>query len=128
VHRPTGPGPPCVDPVHGINRWKIIRYSDYSEILQRGPWTFVKSTRGLDFADFALRPLGFSEINPPSTIFLQLGPKFEKYLQKGPSLRKSTKIAPKHQKIHIFSTTTPNAVILVTKFLESPSLSFYAFI
>jgi hypothetical protein len=29
--------PPCVDPVHGINRWKIIRYTDYSEILQRGP-------------------------------------------------------------------------------------------
>jgi hypothetical protein len=58
-----------VDPVHGINRWKIIHYSDYSGILQRGPWTFVKSTRGLDFADFALRPLGFSEINPQSTIF-----------------------------------------------------------
>jgi hypothetical protein len=73
----------AVDPVHGINRWKIIRYSDYSEILQRGPWTFVKSTRGPDFADFAFRPLGFSEINPLSVIF-QLGPKFEKYLQKGP--------------------------------------------
>jgi hypothetical protein len=29
----------------------------------------VKSTRGSDFADFALRPLGFSEINPWSTIF-----------------------------------------------------------
>jgi hypothetical protein len=55
VHRPTSPGPPCVDPVHGINCWKIIRYSDYSEILQRGPWTFVKSTHGPDFADFALR-------------------------------------------------------------------------
>jgi hypothetical protein len=37
--------------------------------LQRGPWTFVKSTRGPDFADFALRPLGFSEINPRSTNF-----------------------------------------------------------
>jgi hypothetical protein len=58
-----------VDPVHGINRWKIIHYSDYSEILQRGPWTFVKLTRGPDFTDFALRPLGFSEINPRSTIF-----------------------------------------------------------
>jgi hypothetical protein len=72
-----------MDPVHGINRWKIIRYSDYLEILQRGPWTFVKSTRGPDFADFALRPLGFSEINPRFVIF-QFGPKFEKYLQKGP--------------------------------------------
>jgi hypothetical protein len=38
---------------------------------------------------------------------------------------KSTKIAPK---IHIFSTTTPNPVILVPKFLESLPLSFYAFI
>jgi hypothetical protein len=71
-----------VDPVHGFIRWKIIRYSDYLEILQRGPWTFVKSTRGLDFADFTLRPLGFSEINPRSRFF-QFGPKFEKYLQKG---------------------------------------------
>jgi hypothetical protein len=83
VHRPTGPGPPGVDPVHGINRWKIICYSDYLEILQRVPWTFVKSTRDPDFADFALRPLGFSKINPRSVIF-QFGPKFEKYLQKGP--------------------------------------------
>jgi hypothetical protein len=83
VHLPTGPGPPGVDPVHEINRWKIIRYSDYSKIWQSGPWTFVKSTRGLDFADFALRPLRFSEINLWSVIF-QFGPKFEKYLQKGP--------------------------------------------
>jgi hypothetical protein len=72
-----------VDPIHGFIRWKIIRYSDYSKILQKGPGTFVKSTRGLDFADFALRPLGFSKINPQSVNF-QLGPKFEKYLQKGP--------------------------------------------
>jgi hypothetical protein len=33
-----------------------------------------------------------------------------------------------HVKIHIFPTTTPNSVILVPKFLESLSLSFYAFI
>jgi hypothetical protein len=55
--------------MHRINRWKIICYSDYLENLQRGPWTFVKSTRGPDFADFALRPLGFSEIKPRSTNF-----------------------------------------------------------
>jgi hypothetical protein len=127
VHRPTGPGPPGMDPVHGINRWKIIRYSDYSEILQRGPWTFVKSTRGPDFADFALRPLGFSEINPWSMIF-QFGPKFKKYLQKVPSLRKIHKNSSKTSKIHIFSTPMPNPVILVPKFLESLPLSFYAFI
>jgi hypothetical protein len=72
-----------MDPGPGFIRWKIIRYSDYLEILQRGPWTFVKSTRGPDFADFALKPLGFSEINPRSVNF-QLGLKFKKYLQKGP--------------------------------------------
>jgi hypothetical protein len=83
VHRLTGPGPPGVDPVHGINHWKIIRYSDYSEILQRGPWTFVKSTRGPDFADFCTQTPRISEINPRSVIF-QFGPKFKKYLQKGP--------------------------------------------
>jgi hypothetical protein len=31
-------------------------------------------------------------------------------------------------KNHIFSTTTPNPVILVPKFLESLPVSFYAFI
>jgi hypothetical protein len=72
-----------VDRVHGINRWKIIHYLDYSEILQRGPWTFVKSTRGPDFANFALRPLGFSKLTRGPR-FMQLGLKFEKYLQKGP--------------------------------------------
>jgi hypothetical protein len=75
-------------PVHGFIRWKIIRYSDYLQILQRGPWTFVKSTRDPDFANFALRPLGFSEINPWSVNF-QLGLKFEKYLQKGPKPQKN---------------------------------------
>jgi hypothetical protein len=88
VHRPTSPGPPCVDSAHGINRWKIICYSDYSEILQRGSWTFMKSTRGPDFANFALRPLGFSEINPRSTIFA-VRSKIQKYLQKGPSPQKN---------------------------------------
>jgi hypothetical protein len=87
----------------------------------------VKSTCGLDFADFALRPLRFSEINPLSVNF-QLGPKFKKYLQKVPSLRKIHKNSSKTSKIHMFSTTTPNPVILVPKFLESLPLSFYAFI
>jgi hypothetical protein len=41
---------------------------------------------------------------------------------------KSTKNSSKTPKIHIFSTTTPNPVILVPKFLESLPLSFYAFI
>jgi hypothetical protein len=55
--------------VHGFIRWKLIHYSDYLEILQRDPWTFVKRTHGPHFADFALRPLEFSEINPRSMNF-----------------------------------------------------------
>jgi hypothetical protein len=111
-----------MDPVHGINHWKIIHYS---EILQRGPWTFVKSTRGPDFANFALRPLGCSEINPRSTIFAVRSEIQKIFTKRSLASKKSTKIAPK---IHFFSTTTPNLVILVPKFLESLPLSFYAFI
>jgi hypothetical protein len=77
-----------MDPVHGFIRWKIICYLDYSKILQRGPWTFVKSTHGPDFVDFALRPLGFSEINQRSVNF-QLGLKFKKIFKKGPQLQKN---------------------------------------
>jgi hypothetical protein len=87
----------------------------------------VKSTRGPDFADFALRPLGFSEINPRSMNF-QLGLKVENIYKKVPSLRKIHKNSSKTSKIHIFSTATPNPMILVPKFLESLPLSFYAFI
>jgi hypothetical protein len=124
---PDWPIPPGVNPVHGINSWKIIRYSDYSEILQRGPWTFVKSTRGPDFADFALRPLRFSKINPRSMIF-QFGPNLKNNYKKVSSLKKIHKNSSKTSKIHIFSTTTPNPVILLPKILESLPLSFYAFI
>jgi hypothetical protein len=45
-----------------------------------------------------------------------------------PRLRKIHKNSSKIPKIHIFSTTTPNPLILVPKFLESLPLSFYAFI
>jgi hypothetical protein len=114
-----------MDPVHGINRWKIICYSDYSEILQRGPWIFVKSTRGPDFADFALRPLGFSEINPRSTIFVVRFEIQKIFTERSLATKKST---TKTAKIHIFSTTTTNPVIHVPKLLESLPLSFYAFI
>jgi hypothetical protein len=93
--------------------------------LQRGPWTFVKSTRYPDFADFTLRPLEFSEINPRSTNFLVRSEIQKIFTKRSLASGKSTKIAPK---IRIFSTTTPNPVILVPKFLESLPLSFYAFI
>jgi hypothetical protein len=69
VDREHPAGPRRRGPGARVNRWKIIHYSDYSEISLRGPWSFVKSTRGPDFADFALRPLGFSEINPWTMIF-----------------------------------------------------------
>jgi hypothetical protein len=85
----------------------------------------VKSTRG---SDFALRPLGFSEINPWSTIFAVRSEIQKIFTKKVPSLRKILKNSSKTSKIHIFSTTTPNPVILVPKFLESLPLSFYAFI
>jgi hypothetical protein len=85
----------------------------------------VKSTRGPDFADFALRPLGFSEINPRSTIFAIRSEIQKIFTKRSLASEKSSKIAPK---IHIFSTTTPNPVILAPKFLESLPLSLYAFI
>jgi hypothetical protein len=88
--------------MHGINHWKIIHYSDYSEILQRGPWTFVKPTRGLDFADFALRPLGFSEINPQSTIFAVRSEIRKIFTKRSLASEKSTKIGPKLQKFISF--------------------------
>jgi hypothetical protein len=92
-----------VDPVHGINRSKIIYYTDYSEILQRGPWTFVKSTRGLDFADFALRPLGFSKIHPRSMIFFAGRSEIQKiFTKRSLASEKSTKIDPKLQKFISF--------------------------
>jgi hypothetical protein len=49
--------------------------------LQIGPWTFGKSTRGPEFANFALRPSGFSEINPRSGIFA-VRPKIQKIFTK----------------------------------------------
>jgi hypothetical protein len=88
----------------------------------------VKSTCGPDFVDFALRPLGFSEINPWSMIFAVRSKIRKNIYKKVPSLRKIHKNSSKTSKIHIFSTTIPNPVILMPKFLESLPLSFYAFI
>jgi hypothetical protein len=117
-----------MDPVHEFIRWKLIHYSDHSEILQRGPWTLVKSTHGPDLTGFALRPSGFSEINPRSGISAVRPGKLKNNSKKVPSLRKIPQNSPKTSKNHIFSTTTPNPVILMPKFLESLPLSFYAFI
>jgi hypothetical protein len=91
-----------VDPVHGINRWKIIHYSDYSEILHRGPYTFVKSTHGPDFADFALIPLKFSKINPRSTNFAVRSEIQKLFTKRSPASEKSTKTALKLQKFISF--------------------------
>jgi hypothetical protein len=72
------------------------------EILQRGPWTFGKSTRGPDFTDFALRPLGFSEINRWTGIFA-VQPEIRKiFTKRSLAPKKSTKIAPKLQKFISF--------------------------
>jgi hypothetical protein len=88
----------------------------------------VKSNRSPNFAGFALRPSGFSKINPRSGILAVRPRKYNNNSKKVPSLRKIPKNSPKTSKIHIFSTTTPNPVMLVPKFLESLPLSFYAFI
>jgi hypothetical protein len=88
----------------------------------------VKSAHGPDLTGFALRPSGFSEINPWSGIFAVRPGKLKNNSKKVPSLRKIPKNSPKASKIHIFSTTTPNLVILAPKFSGSLSLSFCAFI
>jgi hypothetical protein len=80
------------------------------------------------FGQFALKPLGFSKINPQSIIFSQTPRVWKIFTKRSLASEKSTKIAPKTSKIHIFPTATPNPVILVPKFLESLPLSFYAFI
>jgi hypothetical protein len=57
----------------------------------------VKSTSGLDFANFALRPLGFSEINSRSTNFAVRSEIQKIFTKRSLALEKSTKIAPKLQ-------------------------------
>jgi hypothetical protein len=80
------------------------------------------------FRHFALKPLGFSKINPQSIIFQSDPPSSKNIYKKVPSLNKIHKNSPKTSKIHIFSTTPPNLVIPSPKFSGSLLLSFYAFI
>jgi hypothetical protein len=88
----------------------------------------TKILKSIITSSFAKKPLGFSKINPQSMIS-QLDPGFLKNNPKRvPSLRKIHKNSPKTSKFHIFSTTTPNPVILAPKFTKSLLLSFYAFI
>jgi hypothetical protein len=77
---------------------------------------------------FCTQALGFSKNNPRSGIFAVRPKKLKNNSKKVPSLRKIPKNSPKTSKVHIFSTTTPNPVILAPKFLGSLSLSFCAFI
>jgi hypothetical protein len=79
-------------------------------------WEFCKKVPGLlsnqpAVRDFSDRPLVLKNNS-----------------KKVPSLRKIHKNSPETSKFHIFSTTTPNPVILAPKFSESLPLSFYAFI
>jgi hypothetical protein len=62
----------------------------------------VKSNRGPNFADFALRPLGFSEINPRSPIFAVRSEIQKIFTKRSLATEKSTKIAPKLQKFISF--------------------------
>jgi hypothetical protein len=76
----------------------------------------------------AKKTLSFFVINPQSIVFTKGPWNLENNFIGVPSLRKIHKMAPETSKLHIFSTTTPNSVILVLKFSESLPLSFYAFI
>jgi hypothetical protein len=62
----------------------------------------VKSTRGPDFADFALRPLEFSKINPRSMIFVVRSEIQKIFTKRSLASEKSSKIAPKLQKFISF--------------------------
>jgi hypothetical protein len=62
----------------------------------------VKSTRGSDFADFALRPLRFSEINPRSMNFAVRSEIQKIFTKRFLASEKSSKIAPKFQKFISF--------------------------
>jgi hypothetical protein len=62
----------------------------------------VKSTHGPDFANFALRTLGFSEINPRSTIFVVRSEIQKIFTKRSLASKKSTEIAPKIQKFISF--------------------------
>jgi hypothetical protein len=62
----------------------------------------MKSTHAPDFADFALRRLGFSEINPRSTIFAVRSEIQKIFTKRSLASEKSTKRAPKHQKFISF--------------------------
>jgi hypothetical protein len=62
----------------------------------------VKSTHGPDCADFALRPLGFSKINPWSMIFAVRSEIRKIFTKRSLASEKSSKIAPKLQKFISF--------------------------
>jgi hypothetical protein len=62
----------------------------------------VKSTHGPDFIDFALRPLGFSKINPRSMIFAVRSEIRKIFTKRSIASEKSSKIAPKLQKFISF--------------------------
>jgi hypothetical protein len=68
----------------------------------------VKSTRGPNFADFALRPLGFSEINPQSTNFAVRSEIQKIFTKRSLASEKSSKIAPKLQKFIYFQPQLRN--------------------
>jgi hypothetical protein len=97
-----------VDTVHGFPLGKQLSENPISDILHLGPSVFPKSTA---VQEFTVRP-GNLKNN----------------YKKVHTLRKIHKNSSKSSKNHIFSTITPNLVILVPKFSESLPLSFCAFI
>jgi hypothetical protein len=97
-----------VDSVHGFPLGKYFLKILILDILRRSPSIFQNQ--------------------PAVQEFIVRSKDLKNIYKKVPSLRKIHKNSSKTSKIHIFSTTTPNLVIVVPKFLESLPLSFYAFI
>jgi hypothetical protein len=102
--------------------------------MKRGPGLRIshckinrKNQNSVILGIFAEKPLSFFIINPRPTNF-SVGSEIRKIFIKRSLALENPQNSSKIPKIHIFSTTTPNPVILVPKFFESLPLSFYAFI
>jgi hypothetical protein len=93
-------------------------------ILHSGPRVFSKLTRGPGFADFALRPSGFSEINPWFGIFT-VRPEIRKiFTKRSPSLRKIHKNSSKTSKNSFLSNHNSKSSDSCDKILRITSSFF----
>jgi hypothetical protein len=66
-----------MDPVHGINSWKIIRYSDYLEINPRSTSFAVRSEIQKIFTKRSLASEKSSKIAPELQKFISFQPQLQ---------------------------------------------------